>query len=179
MTLAALERVRAVLAEDGGLIADALLPSEPRLTAADPRFGELAASGPRGAQDAPAVAMAVEAAYEGHLLHRGRSRILDTGDGDLALLAGDRLYALSLATLAEAGAVEAVAELADVISLCAQAQAAGDEQLEGAAWEAGATAIGWGRADSLQTAKAAAREGGPESAQLLARAAGELRAPAG
>ena len=74
--------------------------------------------------------MAVEAAYEGHLLHRGRSRILDTGDADLALLAGDRLYALSLATLAEAGRRRRRAELADVIALCARPQAAGDEQLE-------------------------------------------------
>ena len=49
-------------------------------------------------------------------------------DPDLALLAGDRLYALGLARLAELGDLEAVAELADVISLAAQAQAEGDAE---------------------------------------------------
>ena len=44
-------------------------------------------------------------------------------DDDLRLLAGDALYALGLTRLAETGDLEAVAELADLISLCAQAQA--------------------------------------------------------
>ena len=38
-------------------------------------------------------------------------------DPDLALLAGDRLYALGLERLAALGDLEAVAELADVIAL--------------------------------------------------------------
>ena len=40
-------------------------------------------------------------------------------DADLRLLAGDALYALGLSRLAEAGDLEAVAELADLISLSA------------------------------------------------------------
>ena len=44
-------------------------------------------------------------------------------DPDLALLLGDQLYALGLSRLAELGDLEAVAELADVISLLAQARA--------------------------------------------------------
>src|SRR5262245_8611098 len=137
MTEVALERISAALADDGGLLEEALRAGGPDLEPGDPRLGELAASGPLAAEDPQRVALAVEAAYEGHLLHRGRSRVLETSDLDLALLAGDRLYALSLATLAQAGAVDAVAELADVISLCASAQASGDERLEVAAWEAG------------------------------------------
>jgi hypothetical protein len=176
MTQAALERISAELAGEGGLLEASLRPGGPQLADGDPRLGELAASGPLAARDTDRVALAVEAAYEGHLLHRGRSRVLDTTDLDLALLAGDRLYALSLATLAEAGAVEAVAELADVISLCAQAQAAGDERLESAAWEAGASAIGWGSGPGLEAAKRVARAGGGEAASALATAARQARA---
>jgi len=44
------------------------------------------------------------------------------------LLAGDHLYALGLARLAALGDLDAVAELADVISLSAQAHASGGPQ---------------------------------------------------
>ena len=47
-------------------------------------------------------------------------------DEDLALLAGDSLYALGLARLAEAGDLDAVAKLADLITACAKAHAEGD-----------------------------------------------------
>ena len=65
-------------------------------------------------------------------------------DPDLALLAGDRLYALGLARLAELGDLDAVAELADVISLAAQAHAEGDAERAEAMWAAGAAAVGHG-----------------------------------
>ena len=65
-------------------------------------------------------------------------------DPDLALLAGDRLYALGLARLAELGDLDAVAELADVISLAAQAHAEGDAERAAAVWAAGAAAVGHG-----------------------------------
>jgi hypothetical protein len=174
VTPAALERISASLAEDGGLLETALR-AHAEIEGDDPRFGELAASGPLAAQHEEAFAVAVEAAYEGHLLHRGRSRLLATDDADLALLAGDRLYALSLATLAQVGAADAVAELADVISLCARAQATGDEPLENAAWEAGASAIGWGTSPELEAAKHAARRGGGPAAQALREAARRAR----
>ncbi len=67
-----------------------------------------------------------------------------TDDPDLCLLLGDRLYAAGLARLAELGDLEAVAELADLISLLAQAQARQDPELAAAVWAAGARAIGWG-----------------------------------
>jgi hypothetical protein len=119
----------------------------------------------------------VEAAFEGHLLHLGRSRMLDAGDADLALLAGDRLYALGLAWLAELGDVEAVSELADVIGLRALAAAGEDDELAAAAWEAGALAIGHGGSAALERAKAAARRGDAGAAAAL-RDAASSAAPA-
>src|SRR4051794_5285000 len=70
-------------------------------------------------------AFALEAVYEGFLLHYGTPRAFAGMDADLRLLAGDTLYALGLDRLARAGDVEAVAELGDLISLCAQVQAEG------------------------------------------------------
>ena len=58
----------------------------------------------------------LEAVYEGYLLHYGESRLFAGMDDDLRLLAGDALYALGLARLAEAGDLAAVAELSDLIS---------------------------------------------------------------
>jgi hypothetical protein len=65
----------------------------------------------------------LEAVYEGYLLHYGEPRLFDGMDGDLRLLAGDALYALGLARLAESGDIPAVAELSDLISRSAQAHA--------------------------------------------------------
>jgi hypothetical protein len=177
-TQAALEHVAETLRADGGLLAAALLDGAPRVADGDPGLGALTASGPRAAADPARYAAVVEAAFEGHLLHLGRSRILDARDADLALLAGDRLYALGLAWLAELGDVQAVSELADVIGLRALAAAGEDDELAAAAWEAGAVAIGHGGSAALERAKAAARRGDPGAAAAL-RAAASSAAPAG
>jgi len=113
--------------------------------------------------------------YEGSRLHYGEPRVVCASDPDLALLLGDQLYALGLSRLAELGDLDAVAELADLISLVAQAQAAGDEDLSEAAWEAGAVAIGWGCTPGLEAAKAAARALGPDAAAQLRAAAASAR----
>ncbi len=173
-TEASLDLVAARLREEGGLLAQALLPGGPVVPAGDPGLGAIAAAGPRAAADPAAYAGVVEAAYEGHLLHLGRSRVLDGSDADLALLAGDRLYALGLASLAELGDVDAVRELADVIGLRALAAASGDEDLARAAWEAGATAIGYGGSSALEAAKAAARNGTSGAAAALRTATRQL-----
>jgi hypothetical protein len=174
VTAAALERVASALREEGGLLAQALLPGGPVVPADDRELGARAAGGPRAAADPAVYAAVVEAAFEGHLLHLGRSRILDAADADLAILAGDRLYALGLAWLAELGDVDAVRELADVIGLRAAAAAAGDEDLAAAAWEAGALAIGFGGSPALEAAKAAARSGNPGAPSALRAAARQL-----
>jgi hypothetical protein len=100
--------------------------------------------------------------------------VLDPADPDLGLLAGDRLYAIGLERLADAGDLHSVAELADVIALGARAHAADDLELADAAWEAGVAAVGWGADPVLSEAKAAAHAGAPGAAARLLAAARQL-----
>ena len=80
---------------------------------------------------------------EGYLLHYAEGNVVDAADDpDLALLGGDRLYALALAELAALGDLDAVATLAELISDCARAHAEGDAAMAAAAWEAAVRAIG-------------------------------------
>jgi hypothetical protein len=65
----------------------------------------------------------LESVHEGYLMHYGDPNGFRGMDEDLALLAGDSLYALGLARLAEEGDLEAVAMLADLITNCAKAHA--------------------------------------------------------
>jgi hypothetical protein len=80
-------------------------------------------------EPADEYSLVMEAVREGYLLHYGESRLLAGHDEDLALLAGDYLYALGLDRLASMGDTEAVAVLAELISRCAQlhAEGRGDE----------------------------------------------------
>ncbi len=169
-TAGTLRRLDEALRAEGGLIAEAL-GGPGAAGGSDPGLGALAASGPRAEGRREDLAFVVEAIREGYLLHYGRPRILDSDDPDLILLAGDHLYALGLAHLAGMGDLDAVAELADVIALCAQAHAEGDPELADAAWEAGATAVGWEAGDALAEPKAAARGGAPGAAHALRAAA--------
>jgi hypothetical protein len=146
-------------------------PEPPRL----PGPPQLAAEGPRTAGSEAAYELLLEMIFEGFCLHYGQPRVVRPEDPDLALLLGDQLYALGLSRLAALGDLEAVAELADVISLVAQAQAAGDEDLADAVWEAGATAVGWGASDALEDAKALARGHDPRAGAELRSAAAARR----
>ncbi|HVG76160.1 MAG TPA: hypothetical protein VM824_12335 [Thermoleophilaceae bacterium] len=83
----------------------------------------------------------LEAVYEGYLLHYGEPRAFTGMDRDLRLLAGDALYALGLARLAETGDLEAVAVLSDLISATARAQAEGRAADAEALWEASAGSL--------------------------------------
>jgi len=86
----------------------------------------------------------LEAVYEGYLLHYAISRAFEGMDLDLRLLAGDALYALGLSRLAERGDLDAVAELSDLISLTARAQAEGRTEHAELLWEASAVALAGG-----------------------------------
>ena len=77
----------------------------------------------------------LEAVHEGYLLHYGESAGFPGMDDDLALLAGDSLYALGLARLAEEGDLAAVAMLADLITGCARAHAEGDTTQASRLWD--------------------------------------------
>ena len=66
-----------------------------------------------------------EVVREGYLLHYREPRAFDAIDDDLRLLGGDALYAIGLSRLAESGDLEAVAELAELISRCAGAESEG------------------------------------------------------
>ena len=92
---------------------------------AEPELGLLAAAGPRSAAAPDEYALVVESVREGYLLHYGDSRLLSGHDRDLALLAGDYLYALGIERLAALGDSEAVGWLAELISRCARLHAEG------------------------------------------------------
>jgi hypothetical protein len=106
-----LEELTAELRAEGGLLAGALRA---------PPQGE-----PLDHGDRAEVRLLLEAVREGYELHYGRPRVVATGDPDLALLAGDRLYALGLQRLAALGDLEAVRVLADLISESARLHAEG------------------------------------------------------
>lgn len=109
--------------------------------AAPAALGTLAASGPRSAAAPAEYALVVEAVHEGYLLHYGEPRLLAGHDPDLALLAGDYLYALGLDRLAALGDEHAVGILSDLISRCAQLHAEGDTGPVPELWKAAAREI--------------------------------------
>jgi hypothetical protein len=84
----------------------------------------------------------LDAVREGYLLHYGEPRLLSGQDDDLALLAGDYLYALGIERLAASGDTAAVLELADLIAGCAQLHAEGRGAESATLWRAAALAIG-------------------------------------
>ncbi len=157
-----------------------------------PGIAQIAASGPRAAGSEGEYELLLEMILEGSRLHYGCPRVLRRADPDLALLLGDQLYALGLARLAALGDLEAVAELADVISLVAQAHAAPQADLATAradlaapqadhaapqadlataVWHAGAFAVGWGSSEDHERAKDLARAGDSRAVAALTGAA--------
>ncbi len=108
----------------------------------EPVLGLLAAAGRRAAAAPAEYALIVEAVREGYLLHYGEPRLLAGHDGDLALLAGDYLYALGIERLATLGDTDAVLVLADLISSCARHHAEGSEDQVPELWRRSAAALG-------------------------------------
>jgi hypothetical protein len=117
-------------AHESRLWEDALSPDSER----DPIFSPLGEA---------RYALGLETIYEGYLLHYGRPRLFKPQDADTALLLGDYLYAHGLVRVAEAGPVEAVRDLAALISLCAQLRADGLPG-DGEAWASTAATLGRG-----------------------------------
>lgn len=124
------------------------------VAAADPALAPYAVSepGPERFADVEGIrGFVLEAVYEGYLLHYGSPRAFARMDDDMRLLAGDALYALGLSRLAEAGDLEAVTELSDLISLTATAHAEGRPEVAEELW--------------LASARALSAEGGPGARQ--------------
>lgn len=130
-------------------------------------LGALVAAGPAAANPA-AYAEVVELVREGYLLHYGESRLLAGIDSDLALLAGDYLYAKGLRRLALSGDLAAVAELSALISTSARLDAAGaSTDAAATAWLASALALAAGEGPSGRGEARAALEAG-DPAPLIA-----------
>jgi hypothetical protein len=115
--------------------------------------------------------LGLETIYEAYLVHFGRPRLFALTDDDTAVLLGDYLYAHGLVRIAALGETAAVADLAELISLCGQLRAE-DRDGDGAAWAASAALLG---ADGLGDARAGLRERGDASAleRLAREAAGD------
>ena len=155
------EEIAVGAVRESRLWADALLPPDRREL--EPVFSRLVPD--------TRFALGVETIYEGYLLHYGRPRLFAPPDGDVALLLGDALLAHGLVRIAETGSLDAVGDLAELLSLCAQARADGLDG-DGAAWAATSALLGRG---GLGAARAALRdERDPAPLERLARAtAGE------
>jgi hypothetical protein len=86
-------------------------------------------------------ALGIESIYEGYLLHYGRARIFAPADRDSAILLGDYLYAHGLVRITALGDVDAVEQLAELLSLCAHLRAEG-RRGDGDAWAATVGGLG-------------------------------------
>jgi hypothetical protein len=151
------ETIAGEAAAESPLWAAALMASDARRP--EPVFSVL---GP------PAEALGLETIYEGYLVHYGTSRLFAPVGADTSLLLGDYLYAHGLVRVARRGDVAAVADLAELISLCGQRRANGTDG-DGVAWAATAALLGLGRLDD---ARAALRlEDDPAPLERLAREA--------
>jgi hypothetical protein len=132
------------------LWADSLLPAAAR--EAEPVFSPLVPD--------TRFALGVETIYEGYLLHYGHARLFAPADGDVALLLGDALLAHGLVRIAATGSRAAVGDLAELLSLCAQARADGLDG-DGAAWAATTALLGGGGLDAARVALRDDRDPGP------------------
>ncbi len=161
-----LERLRSLLLGEGGLMSSLVLVGD---LAGPPAHGpaQVVAAGPRAEGSSAEYELLVETIYEGYLLHYHAPRVMREHEADLGLLAGDRLYALGLARLVGLGDIEGVAELADVITLCALAHGGGQPELAAGIWMAGARAVGWGASPEHEQAKALVRAGSPDALAAL------------
>jgi hypothetical protein len=85
--------------------------------------------------------LGLETVYEAYLVHYGRSRLFAPDGETEQILLGDYLYAHGLVRIAEAGGVDAVAAMAELISRCAALRARGTVG-DGDAWVDAARSLG-------------------------------------
>jgi hypothetical protein len=119
-------------------VTDALVDLATRLRQEDTPISPHVVGAPPAAEDS----LVIESVREGYLLHYGEPRLLAGHDADLALLAGDYLYALGIERLAALGDTDAVLVLADLISTSAQLHTEGREDEVPELWREAVAAIG-------------------------------------
>lgn len=151
------DEITTAAAAESRLWADALVPQRDRMY--ETVFSPL---GPAR------HALGIETIYEAYLVHYGRSRLFAPADDETALLLGDYLYAQGLVRVADSGDVAAVADLAELISLCGQARAE-ERGGDGEAWAATAALLGRGGLDDARDALRLS--GDPTELDALAREA--------
>jgi hypothetical protein len=177
-TTSPLADLAALLREENNVISAYVRDSK-----ATPALGELAASGPRAEEAPEEYRLLMEAIREGYLLHYEQPRLIDGADADLRLLAGDYLYALGLERLAARGDMDAVSELADLISLSAQVHVENGDgtasESARALWLAATVAVGAGSSPGHERAKDLLRTGDAGAAGALVAAATETAAGSG
>jgi hypothetical protein len=126
-------------AAESSLWADCLLPEDERDRS--PVFSPIGEA---------RYALGLETIYEGYLVHYGRPRLFAPPDDDTALLLGDYLYAHGVARISALHDVAAVADLAELISLCSQVRAE-ETDGDGPLWAATAALLGRGALDQPRT----------------------------
>jgi hypothetical protein len=124
------DEMAAVAEDESPLWAAALRPDGERERV--PIFSRLAPEG---------FALGLETVYEAYLVHYGQPRLFVPGENSERVLLGDYLYAHGLVRISEAGGVDAVATMAELISRCASLRAAG-EPGDGEAWLVATRALG-------------------------------------
>jgi hypothetical protein len=173
-----LASLAALLRDGDNVISPHVIDSEE-----EPALGALVAAGPRAAAAPEEYLLLVEAIREGYLLHYESPRLIQGADSDLCLLAGDYLYALGLERLAARGDLEAVGELADLISLAAQIHADSGPDVPDdrarALWLAATVAVAAGAPPEHAEGKERLRRGEPGAAESLAEVAAETARRAG
>jgi hypothetical protein len=152
--------------------ASAASPVFARSALATGRLDDRAIFGPLAGE---AFALGLETIYEAYLVHYGTPRAFRPRDRESAILLGDYLYATGLVLVTEAGDVEAVNALADLIGAAThlRAEAAADD---GLLWLATARFLAGARDVALAPAVAALRDGDPAPLAALARRGGDAPA---
>lgn len=159
-----LDRLARRIADEGPPL---VVKDENQIPDSDSALAQLAGAGPRTVGAESEYAFIVEAVREGYLCHYDRSRILDDPDSDLALLAGDLLYAIGIRGLAELEDLESTGILSDLISVAAELQAAGKPDLAEILWLGQIVALSCGKDEVQEAAVADLQAGKTAGAEAL------------